>query len=119
MCIFLVGLRLLTRKIHSILLWNSIQYTVTTDYKKKKPKANKGKVDIILMTIPCLLLAIENDWFACGWINTCFVLFLWKWNTKFWGGFHFPVILSLSNCQATQWKHSAMAENMNKLPVVR
>ena len=53
---------MLTLKTHSILLWNSIKYTVTTDYKKKKKrKANEGKVDIILMTIPCLLLAIEND----------------------------------------------------------
>ena len=65
---------------------------VTTDHHKKKKnqktekpknqkteKLRKEKLDIILMTIPCLvlwILAMKNDWFACGWIYIGFVSFL-------------------------------------------
>ena len=61
---------------------------VTTDHYEKNPKKlRKGKVDIILMTV---FLACFFEYSQLKMID------LPAW------GFCFPVIILLSNCQATQ-----------------
>ena len=61
---------------------------VTTDHYEKNPKKlRKGKVDIILMTV---FLACFFEYSQLKMIDLPA------------GGFCFPVIILLSNCQATQ-----------------
>ena len=65
---------------------------VTTDhYENKTKKLRKGKVDIILMTV----------FFAC-FFEYSQLKMIDLLAAKFRGGFCFPVIILLSNCQATQ-----------------
>ena len=82
---------------------------VTTDHHEKRRNLKTKKREARYYTdeyIPCLLLwilAMKNDWFACGWVYICFLSFFFcKWNAKFREGFLFAVILSLSDCQVTQ-----------------